>query len=62
MNQSVKQPREKQKRDNEGKHRKKGTQLETVPPAEEIADDEVEIGTTGGKPGTKGEPVTDRKP
>jgi len=30
--------------------------------AQEIADDEVEIGKTGGKPGTENTPVTERKP
>ena len=35
---------------------------ETDLPAEEIADDEVEIGSTGGKPGTQSTPVTKRKP
>jgi hypothetical protein len=31
------------------------------PPAQEIADDEVEIGETGAKPGEEGTPITDRK-
>jgi hypothetical protein len=33
----------------------------TVEPAQEIADDEVEIAETGGKPGEEGTPITDRK-
>jgi hypothetical protein len=33
----------------------------TEPPAQEIADDEVEIGKTGGKPGEGSRPITKRK-
>jgi|HubBroStandDraft_6_1064221.scaffolds.fasta_scaffold1412073_1 hypothetical protein len=33
----------------------------TDQPAQEIADDEVEIGETGGKPGEGSRPITERK-
>ena len=59
MNKNVKKPSNPKK--GEGK-RQGGVQPETVLPAEEIADDEVEIGSTGGKPGTQSTPITQRKP
>jgi hypothetical protein len=33
----------------------------TEPPAQEVANDEVEIAETGGKPGEGGNPITNRK-
>jgi hypothetical protein len=64
MNKNVKHPTNAKKGHNEGKHveGKEGEQPGTIRPAEEIADDEVEIGKTGGKPGTKSTPITERKP
>ena len=64
MNKNAKQPSNVKKEHDEGKHveGKEGGQPGTVRPAEEIADDEVEIGKTGGKPGTKSTPITERKP
>ncbi len=59
MNKNVKQPSNPKKGD--GK-RQGDLQPRTVLPAEEIADDEVEIGSTGGKPGAQGRPITKRKP
>lgn len=48
MKKNVKEPSNPRK--GEGK-RQRGVQPRTVLPAEEIAEDEVEIGSTGGKPG-----------
>ena len=39
-----------------------GTSGKARRPAQEIADDEVEIGKTGGKPGAGGAPISGRKP
>jgi hypothetical protein len=40
---------------------RRDTPGKTEPPAQEIADDEVEIAETGGKPGEGRSPVTKRK-
>jgi hypothetical protein len=58
MNKDAKQPSNVKKEHDVDKH----VQAGAVRPAEEIADDEVEIGRTGGKPGTKSTPITERKP
>ena len=52
MNKNAKQPSNVKKEHDGGKHLQKGGRSGSVRPAEEIADDEVEIGRTGGKPGT----------
>jgi hypothetical protein len=62
MNKDAKQPSNVKKEHDVDKHVQGGGQAGTVRPAEEIADDEVEIGRTGGKPGTKRTPITERKP
>ena len=62
MNKNAKQQSNVKKEHDGGKHVQRGGQPGTVRPAEEIADDEVEIGKTGGKPGTKSTPITERKP
>jgi hypothetical protein len=56
MNKNAKQPSNVKKEHDVDKHVQGGGQTETVRPAEKIADDEVEIGKTGGKPGTKSTP------
>jgi hypothetical protein len=61
MTKAVKQQSTK-KGQGEGQHVQGGAQPGTVQPAQEIADDEVEIGETGGKPGTNSTPVTESKP
>ena len=62
MDKSEKQPSNVKKGPAGGKHVQPGAQPGTVRPAQEIADDEVEIGKTGGKPGTKSTSITERKP
>ena len=62
MNKNAKQPSNVKKGHNQDTHVEGGAQSGTVRPAQEIADDEVEIGKTGGKPGTKSTPVTESKP
>lgn len=62
MKKTVKQSSNPNKKHDEGKHVQEGAEPGTVRPAEEIADDEVEIGKTGGKPGTESTPISEGKP
>jgi hypothetical protein len=64
MKKNLKQTANAKKRHNEDKHLGRGAQTADSKdrPAQEIADDEVEIAKTGGKPGTKSTPITGRKP
>jgi hypothetical protein len=55
MYKNVKHPTNAKNGHNEGKH----VEGKEGMPAEEIADDEVEIGKTGGKPGTKSTPINE---
>jgi hypothetical protein len=66
MKKTVKQSSNPKKKHDDGKHVQEGAEPGTVRPAEEIAeeiaDDEVEIEKTGGKPGTESTPISERKP
>jgi len=58
MTKNVKNPTTAKKAD---KKTRRGAPGKTEPPAQEIADDEVEIAETGGKPGEGSSPITNRK-
>jgi len=62
MNKNAKQPSNVKKGHNGGQRVQGDAQPGIVRPAQAIAEDEVEIGKTGGKPGTKSTPLTERKP
>jgi hypothetical protein len=64
MANSVKDPNHAKEADDRTKITGSGAQVpgKTDQPAQEIADDEVEIAETGSKPGEGSRPVTGRKP